>query len=84
MFWWWVLFTTIVGMLVSNNDTLYFLANVVLLVPPLSVGCRRMHDLGRSGWWQLVPIYNVYLACQPGDPGMNGWGPPAPPLSIAD
>jgi uncharacterized membrane protein YhaH (DUF805 family) len=31
-------------------------------------------------WWQIVPLYNIYLAVQPGDPGMNSYGPPAPPL----
>ena len=27
----------------------------------------RMHDIGRSGWWILVPIYNAFLFFQPSD-----------------
>jgi len=26
------------------------------LVPSLAVGARRLHDTGRSGWWQLIGI----------------------------
>ena len=80
MFWWWVLFSTIVGLVVSESDALSLLVNLALLMPSLSVGARRMHDIGRSGWWQIVPLYNIYLAVQPGDPAMNSYGPPAPPL----
>ena len=30
-----------------------YLVSLVLLVPTLSVTCRRLHDIGKSGWWQL-------------------------------
>ena len=30
-----------------------YLASLVLLIPTLSVTCRRLHDIGKSGWWQL-------------------------------
>ena len=30
-----------------------YLVSFVLLVPTLSVTCRRLHDIGKSGWWQL-------------------------------
>lgn len=43
---------------------------------------RRLHDLGWSGWWQLlflVPIFGlffrIYLWCKPGTPGRNPYGP---------
>ena len=31
------------------------------LIPMISVGCRRIHDINKSGWWQLIPIYNLIL-----------------------
>ncbi|MFG2818591.1 DUF805 domain-containing protein [Kitasatospora sp. NPDC048365] len=34
-------------------DNLYTLA---VLLPSLAVGARRLHDTGRSGWWQLLSI----------------------------
>jgi uncharacterized membrane protein YhaH (DUF805 family) len=45
---------------------------------------RRLHDVGRSGWWMallplggLLPglILMVFLR-QPSEPGTNRWGPP--------
>ena len=27
-----------------------------LLLPSLSLGVRRLHDTGRSGWWLLLPV----------------------------
>ena len=29
------------------------------LLPLIAVGCRRMHDVGRSGWFQLIPFANL-------------------------
>lgn len=36
---------------------------------------KRMHDVGRSGWYCLVPIYNLILALTNGDEGANEYGP---------
>ena len=30
-----------------------YFVSAVLLIPTLSVTCRRLHDIGKSGWWQL-------------------------------
>ena len=27
-----------------------------LLLPALAVGTRRLHDVGKSGWWQLLML----------------------------
>lgn len=35
------------------------LGMVALLPPTLAVGCRRLHDVGRSGWWLLLPLIPV-------------------------
>ncbi|WP_300500562.1 DUF805 domain-containing protein [Marinobacter sp.] len=32
---------------------------LVLLIPSLSYGARRLHDIGRSGWWQLLMLIPV-------------------------
>ena len=26
---------------------------------------RRLHDVGKSGWWQFVPLYSLYLFLKP-------------------
>ena len=46
----------------------------VLLSPTLAVSVRRMHDIGRPGWWMLVPLYVYYLAAQPSQSGANAYG----------
>jgi uncharacterized membrane protein YhaH (DUF805 family) len=57
------------------------LASLALLVPQLSVGCRRLHDRGQSGWLQLllfVPCGNIALLvlwALEGSPGDNAYGP---------
>lgn len=52
-------------------DGIYSLA---VLVPSIAVGVRRMHDVGKSGWYILIPIYNLILAATNGDAGENEYG----------
>ncbi|WP_368662373.1 DUF805 domain-containing protein [Zobellia laminariae] len=33
-----------------------------------------MHDVGKSGWFLLVPIYNLILACTDSEQGENQYG----------
>ncbi len=44
-------------------------------IPSLAVAVRRMHDQDKSGWFILIPIYNLVLYCMPGTPGQNRFGP---------
>ncbi|CAN1574424.1 COG3152 Predicted membrane protein [Flavobacteriaceae bacterium] len=46
-----------------------------VLIPSFAVGVRRMHDIGKSGWYIIIPIYNLILACTEGDQGTNEYGP---------
>ena len=53
-------------------SSLYSLA---VVVPCISAIVRRMHDVGKSGWFCLIPIYNIILACTEGEKGSNEYGP---------
>jgi len=53
-------------------STLYSFA---VLIPSIAVGVRRMHDAGKSGWYLLIPIYSLILACTDSEEGNNKWGP---------
>lgn len=52
----------------------YFIYALGALIPSLAVGVRRMHDVGKSGWYLLIPIYNLILACTNGEEGKNEYG----------
>ena len=50
-FWWFYLLNFLLGMVPGINS----ISGLVLLIPSLAVGCRRLHDRGMSGWWQALP-----------------------------
>lgn len=72
------------GMMMYSADagvltSLWILANII---PSISIGARRLHDIGRSGWLQLVvlipllgALYLLYLYVSEGNSGENRFGP---------
>ena len=49
--------------------------DLALLIPGLSVAWRRMHDLGKSGWYCFIPIYGwLILPLTNGDSSDNDYG----------
>ena len=54
---------------------LYYIAQVVFFLPSLAVVVRRLHDSDKSGWFILVPIYNLILTFTDSTPGPNRFGP---------
>ena len=41
----------------------------------LAQGAKRCHDLGKSGWYQLIPFYVFWMLFKPGNAGNNHFGP---------
>lgn len=97
-YWWFVLACVLVAALliavdiaVQGRDYRIGLADAfaVLTLPPLlSLGARRLHDTGRSGWWQLialVPVFGALLLvvwlAEPGAQSGNRYGRKTPPLT---
>jgi uncharacterized membrane protein YhaH (DUF805 family) len=63
--------------LAAEVPALLFLAVIytfAVLVPSLAVGVRRMHDVGKSGWYLLIPIYSFILAVTDSETGENRYG----------
>lgn len=59
----------------------YFLYALAVLLPSLAVTVRRLHDVGKSGWFLfivLIPIIGsiwlLVLMCTGGDAGENQYG----------
>tara|TARA_B110000240_G_scaffold191825_1_gene234994 strand:+ start:1002 stop:1307 length:306 start_codon:yes stop_codon:yes gene_type:complete len=74
-YWIFVLFNSIVGIILSMiTPTLYTLYSFAVLIPTLAVTVRRMHDVGKSGWYLLIPIYNFILAVTDSVSGDNEYG----------
>ena len=61
---------------ISNNGEMYALdlAAIPLLWMFWAQGAKRCHDLGKNGWWQLMPIYNKNLLHKEGQRFPNKYG----------
>lgn len=54
-YWWFFVFVLLSGATASVIDEkLLQIVSLVVLLPLLAVGTRRLRDTGHSGWWQLL------------------------------
>jgi len=96
-FWWWALFAGLADVILSavdimmgtydwetRNGLISGLFGLGILIPGLALGARRLHDINRTGWWQLmlvgifliVPFIVLFVwAIKPSDEGTNKHGP---------
>ena len=80
-YWYYVLFYILFAFAIAfisefiRFPLLYTLYVLGSLIPSIAVGVRRMHDVNKSGWFILIPIYNLVLYCTDGTEGPNQYGP---------
>ena len=94
-YWYFVLFTMLVNVVLNVGTTLtggsHFswvftgasgLFSLATLIPSLAVAWRRMHDIGKSGVWNLlvlIPLVGSIILliwhCTDSQPGENMYGP---------
>ncbi len=78
-YWFFYLFYAIMYIVGSVVASVVGTAGIMYLfilpfwIPLLAAGIRRMHDVGRSGWFILIPIYNLVLLCS-SSTGDNSYG----------
>ncbi len=96
-YWWWTLFAILVNIAATVIDLAIFatdfgaasaIAALGLILPGTAVAVRRLHDLGKSGWWLLlifVPVIGAVVLlvwyCMKGTMGDNRFG--SDPLQAA-
>ena len=86
----WMYFLVYVGIVIVasvldallNSQLIGGLVALAHLVPTITVGVRRLHDIGRSGWWLLIALLPfigwliaLYWAVKEGEPHDNAYGP---------
>ena len=70
-YWFWSLFdilfvgaSLLLDGLAGGGGGIFLISILVTLIPSLAVTARRLHDTGKSGWWQLlglVPFGGIVL-----------------------
>jgi uncharacterized membrane protein YhaH (DUF805 family) len=93
-FWFFVLFgflggiiaviidVMILGYPFVQNGPIDLIFTVAIIVPSISVAARRLHDINKSGWWQLIWVTIIGIIplfiwnCTKGKNKKNRFGPP--------
>lgn len=81
-YWYFILFNSIIsfavgfvgGILGDENGSLGMIYSLGIMLPSIAVAVRRAHDTNHSGWFILIPFYNLYLMFKEGDEGANDYG----------
>ena len=92
-YWYFTLFWAIGTIITVILDSIFFpglvegaytplnmIFSLGILLPYIGVAARRLHDVNRSGWWQLIPltiigiIPYIYWVTKKGDEGENRFG----------
>ncbi len=81
-YWFFFLAHIVIAVITSFSPAIYTLYSLAAIVPGVAVACRRLHDVDKSGWFYLIPIYNLILLATEGNPNENMYGS-VPGLEIA-
>ena len=94
-FWMFTLVNLIVAILIGVVDgamgTVGILGaayGVLLLLPTAAVWARRLHDIGRTGWWLILAFTGIGMilllmfALLDSEQGPNTWGRSPQPASV--
>ncbi len=81
-FWTFVLVNIVISVIISSiSTTLGSLFSLAIFIPSLAVSVRRLHDIGKTGWWLLIGfiplvglIVLIYFYVQEGQSGSNEYG----------
>lgn len=66
--WSFIFIGTLISFFTIATDDIFgigtasYIVNGLLVIPLLAVGARRLHDIGLSGWWQLLYLTGIGIA----------------------
>jgi uncharacterized membrane protein YhaH (DUF805 family) len=70
------------GLMALPYGYVYFIYALFVVIPGLALSVRRLHDVGKSGWFILIAliplvgaIWLLILFCTDSVPGANEYGP---------
>ena len=52
----WVIDTMLLDYGADDTGAISLIFQIIIILPGLAVGARRLHDIGKSGWWQLLVL----------------------------
>ena len=52
----WVIDTMILGYSSEDWGAISVIFQIIIILPGIAVGARRLHDINKSGWWQLITL----------------------------
>ncbi len=68
----------LVSMIIDTKNGVIADISLILFMPiawfQLAQSAKRCHDTGRSGWWQLIPLFWIILIIAKGDVRDNRYG----------
>ena len=50
----WIIDTMLLGYSSEDTGAISLIFQIIIILPSIAVGARRLHDIGKSGWWQLL------------------------------
>ena len=59
-FWWFLLFTQLT-LFITWVPIIGWVVGLAIIIPQVSVTTRRLHDIGKSGWWQILPWALIFV-----------------------
>ncbi|WP_104401963.1 DUF805 domain-containing protein [Vibrio penaeicida] len=61
-YWMFALINILVSLLVAFIPLVNVVYPLAVIVPQFALAVRRLHDVGKSGWWLLCPVPGVVVA----------------------
>ncbi len=67
-------FLNLLELSAGSESSFLFIFYIPILWFLWGQGAKRCHDIQRNGWYQLIPLYFLWLIFEDGQPGENQYG----------